>query len=119
MKISVDTAEDSPEDIRKVVALLSSLSDKNYSRIGRRKNIFESSSPEVGQGSSQQVELSAEDTSNAFAGMFGGSGSSSSSAPSQSASDRSMNIFSSDEDKDDDSSGEEEKEEETVEIIPY
>lgn len=111
MKISVDTSEDSPEDIRKVVALLSSLSDKNYSRIKKRSsNIFEGSSPDIGYGQPSAPESSgepsAESSSNAFANMFG-----SSNAPSQSASETD------DDEEEDDSHTEEEKT--NIEIVPY
>ena len=60
IKITVDTKEDSPEDIRKVVAFLSSLSDgvKEHN-----SNIFESSEPELGSSEAPP----------AFVNMFGGS----------------------------------------------
>lgn len=76
MKITIDTNEDSHEDIRKVIALLSSLTDKNYSRMGKSKNIFEESSPSI---SSESSEDSAETTQNAFVNLFNSSNDSSSS----------------------------------------
>ena len=78
MKITVDTKEDSPEDIRKVIALLSSLANKN---ITRQKNIFEESSPgldPLDQRTPTQQETSQpaeSDIGNAFTSLFGDSGS--------------------------------------------
>ncbi len=70
MKISIDTKEDSPEDIRKVVALLSQLSEGSVSRVRSSSNIFDDPSPTV--GTSAPVETPAETPTNAFANMFGG-----------------------------------------------
>ena len=119
MKISVDTKEDSPEDIRKVIALLSSLKDRNYSRINRSssKNIFDDPTLEISSDPGQSNSSSSESSSDAFAGMFGSS--SGDQAPSQSASEGVMSMFGSDSDEKDDSSAEEEKEDESIEIIPY
>ena len=64
MKITIDTKEDSSQDIRKVIALLSKMiedSSENHS------NIFEDDSP--GLGSSEPETPS----SNAFSNMFGSS----------------------------------------------
>ncbi|MBW2978304.1 hypothetical protein KY331_05655 [Candidatus Woesearchaeota archaeon] len=97
MKITVDTKEDSHEDIRRVVALLSSLVSKG---IEKQKNIFEDSSPGLDvfdQKSPSQEEPSQateSDVGNAFTNLFG----------------------------DDSSSKSEEKKEEEnqdVELIPY
>lgn len=45
MKITIDTKEDSPEEIRNIIKMLSSLiREKSYTN---RPNIFEDSSPEV------------------------------------------------------------------------
>jgi|GEM_PF-1970772 len=106
MQITIDTQKDSPEDIRKVVALLSSMADKNYSRVRKpSKNIFDDPTLEISSESSQKAQQtgSSESSSNAFANMFG---SSASSSASQSASDYEPKV-------------EEEKAEEGIEIIPY
>jgi len=78
MKITIDTKEDSPEDIRKVVALLSSFVSKG---VEKHRNIFEDSSPgldvfdqrsPIQEKASQATES---DVSNAFTSLFGDSGS--------------------------------------------
>lgn len=96
MKIEIDTKVDSPEDIRKVVALLSHLAGKNISKIGN-SNIFDNPSPSL--GSSPAAETPSETPTSAFANMFG-------SAPS------------SEENEDKERDSEEEKEE-IPEIMPY
>ncbi len=48
MKITIDTKEDSPADIRKVIALLSTLAEKRE----HHSNIFEDSSPGLPMASS-------------------------------------------------------------------
>ncbi|MBW2992163.1 hypothetical protein KY345_03005 [Candidatus Woesearchaeota archaeon] len=101
MQITIDTHKDSPEDIRKVIALLSAMTDKNYSRVGSSSNIFENTSPEVSSESSSSEDTSG---SNAFASMFGSSDSSSSSSEGN---------------NNDESSTEEEKADEDIELVPY
>lgn len=63
MKITIDTKDDSPADIRKVISLLSKLIEGNESH----SNIFEDPSPDLNTGSSS----SEANASNAFANMFG------------------------------------------------
>lgn len=65
MKITIDTSVDSKEDIRKAVALLSSLADGRHEH---HSNIFENSSPSLGVSETSSSESSA---GNAFANMFG------------------------------------------------
>lgn len=61
MKITIDTREDSPEDMRKVIALLSTLIE---GREKQHSNIFEDSA-------SPSLESSEPSIGNAFANMFG------------------------------------------------
>ena len=63
MKITIDTKEDSSEDIRKVIALLSKMVEGDS---GEHSNIF-------GESSSESSETSSSESSgaNAFANMFG------------------------------------------------
>ena len=61
MKITIDTKEDSPTDIRKVIALLSKLIEDSSEH---HSNIFEDSSPGLRSESSGSG-------GNAFANMFG------------------------------------------------
>lgn len=89
MKITIDTKEDSHEDIRKVVALLSNISSGNVSRVGS-SNIFDDPSPSVGSAPENATPT------NAFANMFGG-----------------------EETKTEEEQPSEEKEEELPEIKPY
>jgi hypothetical protein len=77
MKITIDTAKDSPEDIRKVVALLGSLSSIR-SRVVQEKprNIFEDPSPGLNvseQRHQPEPQPSSEYVGNAFASLFGNS----------------------------------------------
>jgi len=83
MKITVDTKEDSPDDIRKVVALLSAIvSRSSYRNVDKHKNIFEDSSPGLDildQRSPTQQEASQpteSEVGNAFTSLFGSSDSS-------------------------------------------
>ena len=64
MKITIDTKEDSPADIRKVIALLSKMIEGS---VGHHSNIFEDSSPSLGGDNEEPVG-----GTNAFANMFGG-----------------------------------------------
>ena len=67
MKITIDTKEDSHEDIRKIIALLSRMIESEQPR-----NIFESSGnvlPGMNQESSSEPTSS--EQTNAFANMFG------------------------------------------------
>ena len=61
MKITIDTKEDSPTDIRKIIALLSKLIEDSSEH---HSNIFEDSSPGLGAEPSNSG-------GNAFANMFG------------------------------------------------
>ena len=62
MKITIDTKEDSSTDIRKVIALLSKMIEGSE----HHSNIFEDSSPTLGESSSESSG-----GNNAFASMFG------------------------------------------------
>ncbi len=64
MKITIDTKEDSPADIRKVIALLSKMIEGG---VEHHSNIFEDSSPSLGGSSEEHVG-----GTNAFVNMFGG-----------------------------------------------
>ncbi|MEE9525152.1 MAG: hypothetical protein V3V78_00915 [Candidatus Woesearchaeota archaeon] len=63
MKITIDTKDDSHEDIRKVIALLSKMIDESPMS---SSNIF-------GESNSSSDEESEPATTNAFANMFGSS----------------------------------------------
>lgn len=125
MQITVDTNKDSPEDIRKVIALLSAMQDKNYSRVRKpSKNIFDDPTLEISSDPAQssQKQSSSEGSSDAFANMFASSDNSSSSqSASESSSGSVMNIFDNPPSGggDDEPDTEEEKADEDVEIIPY
>ncbi len=71
MKISIDTKEDSPEEIRKAIMMLNSLlhEKETYSNSG---NIFESSSSSSRDifGNAQQPS-SSDNSGNIFGNMFG------------------------------------------------
>ena len=101
MKISIDTNTDSHEDIRKVIALLSSMTDKNYSRIKKSKNIFEDD---------KESEESSESGANAFLSMFGSSGNQSSSE--SKAAETEVEGAEA-------ASGDEEVADEKIQVIPY
>lgn len=62
MQLIIDTEKDSKEDIRKAVAFLSSLAD---GKTEHHSNIFEDSSPTLGESSEP------EGGTNAFSAMFG------------------------------------------------
>ena len=64
MQITIDTQKDSKEDIRKAVAFLSSLAEGIKEH---HSNIFEDSSPTLGESSPESAG------GNAFANMFGDS----------------------------------------------
>ena len=77
IKITIDTKEDSPEDIRKVVALLSSLLARG---VEKRRNIFEDSSPGLDifdqrSPTRETSQATDSDVSNAFTSLFGDSSS--------------------------------------------
>jgi len=74
MQITIDTQKDSKEDIRKAIALLSSLADGTGER---HSNIFESSDPSVDLPGSE----SSSEGSNAFVDMFGESSTSTKETP--------------------------------------
>ncbi len=66
MKISIDTGQDSPEDIRKVIKMLQHLvGDSSYSNQG---NIFSDDSSDA---SSDTPSTESDASSNAFSAMFG------------------------------------------------
>ena len=64
MKITIDTKEDTPTDIRKVIALLSKMIDGSE----HHSNIFEDSSPGLGSSETSSSESAG---GNAFVNMFG------------------------------------------------
>ena len=64
MKITIDTKEDSPEDIRKAVAFLSSLADSSNS------NIFENSDNNL-RVVNTTTENNSESSEHVFVNMFG------------------------------------------------
>ncbi|MBD3355486.1 hypothetical protein GF361_05935 [Candidatus Woesearchaeota archaeon] len=72
MKITIDTKEDSSEDIRKIISLLSTLVERSSSK---SRNIFEDSGNSLNLSEPDDVSL--DDSSdeseqgNAFANMFG------------------------------------------------
>ena len=68
MKISIDTKEDSPEEIRKTINLLKSLIGENEKIYTNTGNIFDS--PSSSLESSPESEPEPQPT-NAFANMFG------------------------------------------------
>ncbi|MCK4522321.1 MAG: hypothetical protein KAU20_07150 [Nanoarchaeota archaeon] len=95
MKISIDTKEDSHEDILKVIRMLRHLvGEESYSN---QRNIFDNDSPSLPSGSDS--DSSSEGTS-AFGAMFGDDG----------------NIVSPETDED---SSKEDKTDDDVEIVPY
>jgi hypothetical protein len=68
MRITIDTSVDSAEDIRKVIALLSSLGGRGYSRVERQQaNIFDSPSPSLDDSQPAHAPASS------FSSMFGSS----------------------------------------------
>jgi len=69
MKISIDTKEDSHEDIRKVIKMLQHLvGEESYSNYSQSRNIFDDPSPSL---SNTPAETQA--PTNAFSAMFGDS----------------------------------------------
>lgn len=80
MKITIDTTKDRPEDIRKAVAFLNSLSSTHSRVESRPRNIFEDPSPNLNINSYQdnpvqQANNQPTDSSmgNAFTNLFGNS----------------------------------------------
>lgn len=66
MKITIDTKEDTLEEIKNVIKMLSSLvGEKSYTN---QPNIFEDSSPEVSPGS--PLEITSPAQQNVFGNMF-------------------------------------------------
>jgi hypothetical protein len=102
MRITIDTSVDSPEDIRKVIALLSSLGGRGgYSRADRQPaNIFDSPSPSIDSSQPAQAPASS------FSSMFG----SADSAPATPAAESSYA---------ESAPAEEEHYDESVRVIPY
>ena len=87
MRITIDTKEDSPEDIRKAIELLHSLANKS-GYTPKSRNIFEDSSS-FGLGSSSEPSVSSSPSpspssapSSGFFNMFGDSSPSTLSSPS-------------------------------------
>ena len=76
MKISIDTKEDSHDDIRKVIKMLEHLvSGSSFSNVSNSGNIFDDPSPSLGSSENTAPTLgSSEESSptNAFSAMFGG-----------------------------------------------
>jgi len=69
MKITIDTKEDSPSDIRKIIALLSKMTEGDS---GHSRNIFEDDTPILGSSEPSEPSSSSEPSgTNAFANMFG------------------------------------------------
>ena len=75
MQITINTKEDSPADIRKVIALLSKMIEGSPEK---HSNIFEESTPVLGASGNEEAGLGESSSSepasggNAFAAMFGG-----------------------------------------------
>jgi hypothetical protein len=103
MKISLDTKEDSTEDIHKVVKMLQAWLEGHHSSNSHVDIFGNSSQPQSSQASPASVPSSSEDS---FFNMFADSGSSPSSI---SSADRESSIIDLKKDKDD----------EIPEIIPY
>ena len=105
MQIKIDTKEDSHEDIRKIIRMLSSLvGDREVFTNKQPANIFDSSSSDLSVDSSSESspDISPEPT-NAFASMFGSD---------------SGNVFS-DESKDEDDEIKVEESEDVPDVIEY
>ena len=80
MKISIDTKEDSHDDIRKVIKMLEHLvSGGSFSNVSNSGNIFDDPSPGLGSSEesapalgSSETAVGGETPTNAFSAMFGG-----------------------------------------------
>ncbi len=72
MKITIDTKEDSSEDIRKIISLLSTLVERSSSQ---SRNIFEDSGNSLSLSEPDDVSINNSSdepgSGNAFANMFG------------------------------------------------
>ena len=104
MKITIDTTKDRPEDIRKAVAFLNSLSLMHSRVESKPRNIFEDPSPSLNINSPQEIPNQQEtsqpaesNVGNAFTSLFGNSESSESKLEEK----------------------EEENKQEQIEIVPY
>jgi hypothetical protein len=79
MKITIDTTKDRPEDIRKAVAFLNSLSLTHSKVESKPRNIFEDPSPSLNMDPPQQTptqettQPTESDVGNAFTSLFGNS----------------------------------------------
>ena len=69
MKISIDTAQDSKEEIRKAIRLLQALADNDASQGSR--NLFDSPSAELFSNNEPTQSEPSETPTNAFGSMFG------------------------------------------------
>ena len=72
MKISIDTAQDSKEEIRKVIKLLQALADTDASKGSR--NIFDSPNAELFSNNDpvqSEPSVTPTNVTNAFGSMFG------------------------------------------------
>ena len=108
MKITIDTKEDSPEDIRKTVAFLSSLADGAKEH---HSNIFEDSGSSLDLPGADSESSPEPAGGNAFANMFGGDSDNTPVLP--------VTETSSEDDPDQDSPDEEETAEDAPEIMEY
>ena len=69
MKITIDTSQDSHEDIRKAIRLLQGIvGEHNVYTNSPSRNIFDDPSPSL--GSSEPAPVSEQTTGNAFASIF-------------------------------------------------
>tara|TARA_Y100000310_G_C20420889_1_gene686637 strand:+ start:38 stop:406 length:369 start_codon:yes stop_codon:yes gene_type:complete len=107
MKLSIDTKEDSHDDLRKVIKMLQHLvgesSYSNYSNESSSKNIFDDPSPGLGSSEESAPALGSSETAvggeqnaaltNAFSAMFGGEAP----APVESSENESMSTYGEDE----------------------
>ena len=79
MKITIDTTKDRPEDIRKAVAFLNSLSLTHSKVESKPRNIFEDPSPNLNINSPQEIptqensQPTESNVGNAFTSLFGSS----------------------------------------------
>ena len=107
MKITIDTKEDSHEDIRKVISMLSHLVEGHEVPKSTSTNIFEDGTPVLGASEPEESsEPSPEPPKpNAFASMFGDSAPSTSTPTSSS--------------EDDEAETEEESDDPQIEIVDY
>ena len=75
MKITIDTKEDSREEIRKAIQLLSNLVSSSGVGQVKREDLFSSGLEEVKSDADKDFSGSPSEDHNAFVNMFGSSGS--------------------------------------------